>query len=197
MRFVSVAVLGWGSLIWRPTDHGVTLDLQTPGLWACDGPNLPIEFARISQDDSLTLVVLPGSAETVVTLWSVSSLSESDAVLNLAAREDISKNFDAIHGVRMNGSKIGRVDAEVAAHVHGWMSERQALSAVIWTGLGTALSRWREKGYTDGFSVDNAISYFRSLKGDAADRAFEYLRNAPAQIDTRVRQNAQAAGLIG
>ena len=97
----------------------------------------------------------------------------------------------------MNGSKIGRVDAEVAAHVHGWMSERQALSAVIWTGLGTAPSRWREKGYTDGFSVDNAISYFRSLKGDAADRASEYLRNAPAQIDTRVRQNAQTAGLIG
>ena len=97
----------------------------------------------------------------------------------------------------MDGSKIGGVDAEVAAHVHTWMSERPALSAVIWTGLGTGLSRWREKGYKDGFSVDNAISYLRSLEGDAADRAFKYLRNAPAQIDTRVRQNAKAARLIG
>jgi len=197
VRFVRVAVLGWGSLIWHPTDNGVTLDLETPGLWECDGPNLPIEFARISQDGRLTLVVLPSSAETVITLWSVSALNESAAVLNLAAREGTTKNVDAIHGVRMDGSKIGGVDAEVAAHVHTWMSERPALSAVIWTGLGTGLSRWREKGYKDGFSVDNAISYFRSLEGDAADRAFKYLRNAPAQIDTRVRQNAKAAGLIG
>lgn len=193
---MSVVVLGWGSLIWRPTDHGFTLDLRTPGLWGCDGPRLPMEFARISRDGSLTLVIVPELNKTALSLWSVSALDEHAAVQNLAGREDIRKDLGSIHGVRLDGSRIGRADEGVATRVHGWLRERDGLTSAIWTGLGVSPSRWRKAGFRDGFSVDNAITYLGSLRGEMADRATEYVRRAPMQIDTEVRRRASALGLV-
>jgi 1-acyl-sn-glycerol-3-phosphate acyltransferase len=48
-----IAVLGWGSLIWSPGN------LKIDREWHEDGPFLPIEFARVSQDGRLTLVLFP------------------------------------------------------------------------------------------------------------------------------------------
>lgn len=48
---MAIAILGWGSLIWCPGN------LRIRGPWRHDGPVLPIEFARISADGRLTLVV--------------------------------------------------------------------------------------------------------------------------------------------
>jgi hypothetical protein len=50
----AIAVIGWGSLIWCP---GI---LRTKSRWHSDGPALPIEFARISGDNRLSLVIHPG-----------------------------------------------------------------------------------------------------------------------------------------
>ncbi len=51
---VRVAIIAWGSLIWDPRD------LQIEGGWSEDGPSLPVEFARISNGERVTLVVFPG-----------------------------------------------------------------------------------------------------------------------------------------
>ncbi|HOW68396.1 MAG TPA: hypothetical protein P5055_13320 [Candidatus Paceibacterota bacterium] len=48
---MSIAILGWGSLIWNPRDLPITGD------WQGDGPVLPIEFTRISDNGRLTLVI--------------------------------------------------------------------------------------------------------------------------------------------
>ena len=40
-----VAILGWGSLLWKPET------LHNQGKWRSDGPWLPIEFARTSNQD--------------------------------------------------------------------------------------------------------------------------------------------------
>ena len=45
------AVLAWGSLVWDPRD------LQLAAEFAPNGPLLPIEFCRVSDDGRLTLVV--------------------------------------------------------------------------------------------------------------------------------------------
>lgn len=192
---VSVAVLGWGSLVWRPTDRQVTIRLQTPGLWGCDGPVLPVEFARISRDESLTLVIVSEHHHSVPTLWSVSAFDEPEAIQNLAGRENITKNLDAIHGVRQDGSRIGAANERIASEIHTWLATRPSLSAVVWTGLGATPERWSDREYEDGFTIDNALSYLQSLKGSVAERAFEYIRNTPTQIDTLVRQRAKSAGL--
>ena len=58
-----IACIGWGSLIWN------TGSLDVDGRWRADGPLLPVEFARQSDNGLITLVVVEGFAP-VTTLWS-------------------------------------------------------------------------------------------------------------------------------
>jgi len=46
---VTIACLGWGSLIWSPRT------LPVSGDWHTDGPHLPIEFSRQAADGRITL----------------------------------------------------------------------------------------------------------------------------------------------
>jgi hypothetical protein len=156
-----------------------------------------VEFARISRDGSLTLVVVSGYPAEVTTLWSIGAHNNLEgAIQNLAGRECITKNFESIHGIRRDGSPIGSVDGQIASTVHDWLLEQPSLQAAIWTGLGTQPSRWRDHGYEEGFTVDNALSYLRSLQGDKNHPTFEYMRRAPRQVLTQVRRRAKDEGII-
>jgi hypothetical protein len=44
---------------------------------------------------------------------------------------------------------------------------------------------------SDAFSIDGAIAYLRALREPARSRAEEYLRKAPPQIQTPVRERAR------
>jgi len=52
---MTIAILGWGSLLW---DKNHDFDNQHES-WKFDGPLLPLEFSRISKsrDNALTLVI--------------------------------------------------------------------------------------------------------------------------------------------
>ena len=50
---MKIAILGWGSLLWQPKDLQFDKEIG----WSKNGPMLPIEFARISKDGRLTLVI--------------------------------------------------------------------------------------------------------------------------------------------
>jgi hypothetical protein len=106
---MSIAVLGWGSLIWS----GGNLGIKTK--WRSDGPVLPIEFARVSQDNRLTLVIQPGSADQP-TYWALSQFSTvSQACENLRAREG--SNSADIHFLSQDGSKADRAPQEIVHRV--------------------------------------------------------------------------------
>lgn len=82
-----IAFLGWGSLIWNPRG------LRIQGGWQADGPRIPIEFARISANGSLTLVICPEcpSVNEVATLWAVADHKDfKEAMDNLRDREGTS-----------------------------------------------------------------------------------------------------------
>ena len=75
---MTTVCLGWGSLIW---DQCRAAELPTRGCWHKDGPFLPIEFARVSSNGRLTLVIMP-DAKLVPVQWAkldVDSLDEAIA----------------------------------------------------------------------------------------------------------------------
>ena len=61
---MKIACIGWGSLIWN---SGV---LKIRNKWYEDGPILPIEFSRISDDGRVTLII-DKSGTPVRTLWAL------------------------------------------------------------------------------------------------------------------------------
>ncbi len=66
---MKIACIGWGSLVWQPKD----LIIQNE--WHSDGPMLPVEFIRQSENGRLTLVITQ-NATPVRTLWALMSTTE-------------------------------------------------------------------------------------------------------------------------
>ena len=172
---MNIAVIGWGSLIWDSRK----LDIEPE--WHADGPKLPIEFARVSKGDRLTLVLVDG-APLQKTLWAKSRKTTlADAVKDLQAREGTSEQ------------NIGRWAATKTMTSHGlgevpiisaWATNH-TLDGVVWTALGPK----RPDGNNGLASNDEYIGYLNSLVANERDQAArEYIENAPVQIDTPMRR---------
>ncbi len=189
-----IAVIGWGSLIWCPG----CLRIKTA--WRCDGPLLPIEFARISGDKRLTLVIHGGSAEEPTpdqqTYWALSEFENLNAARkNLQAREGAT-NIDDIPSVTTAGQTEGTVRQGISDRIREWLECHRNVDAATWTNLS---SNWPKKRDNKEFTREDAVAYLRELKaeGDQAkaiyERASEYVRNTPSQIQTPVRRMIQKA----
>ncbi|MFZ0246606.1 hypothetical protein [Candidatus Binatus sp.] len=178
MKKLKIAVLGWGSLVWCPGS------LAIRSRWHNDGPRLPIEFARISNDSRLTLVIHAGCRDQT-TYWALSDFGDLDsAVDNLKQREGCREPGD-IHYLTVDGRTRGTL--ETIATVKQWMHGRQDINASIWTGLE---SNWKDKRKKP-FTSDDALAYLEDLaQGDKTvfQRAREYVCNTPPQIQTEVRR---------
>lgn len=164
-----IACLGWGSLIWKPD----TLPLASE--WFMDGPVLPIEFARVSDNGDLTTAICANAPGCKV-LWAVLDLQNLDE-----AREAL-RIREGIPGDREDGIGSFVVGTTAAGVIAEWAILRQ-LDAVIWTGLPA-----RFEGI-EGLvpTADDAVAYLASLRGDAQDRARDYIKQVPAQIATPYR----------
>ena len=181
-----IAVIGWGSLIWCPGC------LQIKTRWRSDGPALPIEFARISRDGRLTLVIHPDSLE-VGTYWAVSELETlKEARQNLRLRE--AADLKDIHSLTLHGRGERAIPKQVLAKIRAWLRNQDNVQAAIWTGLP---SNWERERQGRKFSVEGAVQYISELERArdeakaAYDRAREYVSNAPSQIQTSVRKIIQ------
>jgi hypothetical protein len=175
-----IGIIVWGSLKWDPRN------LAYDGSWRDDGPSLPIEFARISGDGRLTLVLHPGAAE-VRTLWTLASHDQLErAIENLRLREGTTT--EGIGFVTALGSQ-GRcaVIPEARALIKAWAREKN-LDAAIWTDLPSNFAEKRGHGFTD----ETALTYLRSLRGPVLEAAREYIVKAPSQVRTRLRQRVEA-----
>lgn len=172
---VAIACLGWGSLIWDPRGLPV-------GVWHEDGPELPLEFARLSGGGRVTLVVMPGGPSVPVlwTLLDVASLE--DGIAALRAREET--KLDWI------GSWRSDRDILHATGIGEWAKAKQ-LDGVVWTALPP---KWGdENGRTP--TEAEVLVYLSALPSEAAEEPFRYIRNAPRQIQTPYRE--ALAKLVG
>ncbi len=177
-----IAIIGWGSLIWCPGN------LRIGTRWRRDGPMLPIEFARISRDGRLTLVIYDG-AEPQQTYWALSAFDDLEAAKrNLKEREGA--NIKDIHYLTSDDRSASAIPPVASPRIQAWLAGRKDVDAAVWTGLGT---NWPEKRNQEEFTVDDALEYVRGLLSerdrlrDLCDRVQEYVRNTPPQIQTVVR----------
>jgi hypothetical protein len=180
-----VLVLGWGSLAWDPRG------LRIAGGFQPNGPALRLEFSRISRDGRLTLVIDEISGAPCATLTAVSSFRDP-----AAAREDLRLREEMpsqkrIGFVSTTTNEISAIALErhptAVATIKEW-SNAKCRPAVIWTALA---SNFRERT-NEPFSVAAGIRYLENLDASTRQSALHYIRKAPAQVQTPLRETVKA-----
>jgi hypothetical protein len=173
---MKIAILGWGSLIWNRGDLAMT------GEWQPDGPMLPVEYARVSQDGRLTLVIAPGMP-AVPTYWGVAALPNlNQAITNLKQREQTGSEYIGYLRKDEARSRTGTLPATIITTLHDWLHTHH-LDAVIWTNLPPRFDKTTGRMPT----IAEALDYLRGLDGDTRQRAETYIRRTPPQIRTPIR----------
>lgn len=165
---MKIVILGWGSLIWQPKDLAFNKEFG----WKQNGPILPIEFARISTNGRLTLVITEEGTE-VTTLYALSNHHDlNEAILNLVVREGSGKK--SIGYYYKNNNAFFSINLNIKSNIEEWIKQTD-FDAVIWTDLPEKLES------------KDPLEYLKSLTGNKSTLAEEYIRRTPTQIKTALR----------
>ena len=169
-----IALLAWGSLI---SDPGVLNTLIDK--WEPDGPKLPIEFARKSDDGRLTLVIFSNyivlTERWIKTQWCFIKTSIDDAISFLAEREKCSISRIGLFYPKNEFES----EDEILRSLNVWALGKE-IDAVIWTNLPATFN-----------NEDEILNYVLCLKGDAYMRANEYIFSTPIQTKTYLREKIE------
>jgi hypothetical protein len=183
---VKSAVLAWGSLVWDPRE------LQIAAKFMADGPLLPVEFCRISKDGRLTLAIDETFGALCKTYSARSLLDSLDAAIeNLRVREGMSDAWSVgfVEPASGGQSELAmQSHPQVVATIGAWV-ESIGYDAAIWTALKSNFDDWGKAG--EPFSVSAAMEYLETLESEDAEkfaRALAYIRNAPPEVETPVRE---------
>ncbi|MBE7653925.1 hypothetical protein F7643_12425 [Tenacibaculum finnmarkense genomovar finnmarkense] len=177
---MKIAILGWGSLIWQPKE--LAFDKEQD--WQNKGAILPIEFARISKNGRLTLVITSEGTELEALYATSTYKMVEEAVLNLAVREG-SRRL-SIGSYIKKDDIFNRNDFKFKKNIKNWI-EQTDFDAVIWTNLG---EKWKieENGNERLISKEKRLEYLKELRGNTSVLAEEYIRKTPVQITTKYRK---------
>lgn len=171
----NIACLGWGSLTWDRQD------LPIRRYWFDDGPLIPLEFARQSKNNQITLVISL-TARPMRSLWALmDSNSLEDAKKKLQRREG-TKNADYIG----NWSR-GQLSPVSIPGLDEWALARN-VDSVVWTALPPKFNGDNNRQPR----VEEVLGHLRALSGTERDEAEKYIRRAPRQIDTAYRRRIEA-----
>jgi hypothetical protein len=149
---------------------------------------LPIEFAKISSGNRLTLVIKP-EFDLVQTLWAMSSCKTlEEARHNLMEREgsdDI--NSTGYYNFCDNTFSIRRVADDILEELLRWNGMKN-FDAVIWTDLGpNFFNRTRRE-----FTIQNVVTFLNNLPASEYADAKQYILNTPIQVQTRFRNQLES-----
>lgn len=172
-----IACIGWGSLIWEPRD------LPIIGDWYSNGPSLPVEFARQSAEDHITLVIVESNLR-VPTLWAELNVETvAQAVEALKVREGVP--YESSIGRWPNDTQKEYPSSDAIAE---WATAN-GVQAVVWTALLPGM-----KGNRGAIpTLDELTAHLAKLEGSALSKAKIYIANAPSQIATPYRQDLAKA----
>jgi hypothetical protein len=170
-----IAILAWGSLVWDPRGLPIT------GEWNTDGPQLPIELARVSRDGRLTFVIHAG-VPPVTTYWvRLTAMTVAEAREQLRQREGTVDRFIGSVPPRTRAEPTN----EITQTIDHWR-KRRGLDGVIWTQLPANFED--AAGYGQALTAENAVKYLLSLPPEERRLAETYIRKAPVQTQTPLRQ---------
>jgi hypothetical protein len=185
---MKIAVLGWGSLLWDPSD----LRLATP--FELTGPNLPIEFCRVSKTRRLTLVIDETFGTLCKTYAATSAFNNlEEAMENLRVREGMSSAADVGFvetASQKRSAAATKRHPQVVETIADW-----ALNAGYAAAIWTALDSYFDNQTAEPFSVNAAMRFLENLEQhdpEAFARALDYIRRAPASTQTPVREATSA-----
>lgn len=176
---MKIACLGWGSLVWDPKS------IPIRGKWFDDGPLLPIEFARESNDGRITLVISKTNHH-VRSLWTLmSSTNLEDAKKALAKREGIPELYIK-NSIGFWDRNTGTMNGLFGNEIGEW-GEQFKIDAIVWTNLKYGFKKSRDKMP----SCSEIIKHLNELPYEIKKVAKEYVQKAPTQIDTEYRRQIQ------
>jgi hypothetical protein len=131
------------------------------------------------------VVINAGKAgrKEVQSLWAWSGLSELNrARENLRKREETPNVGNIGFLVVTDKAEHGRFP-EIVQKIRGWAASREDIDAVIWTDLPSNFENVENRE----FNANNVISFLKNLNSQAKDKAEEYVREAPPQVMTNMR----------
>lgn len=176
-------ILGWGSLIWEPKK----LDYNKSLGWIYDGPTLPIEFARISKDGRLTLVITEkGSLNKTFYTLANSNLSFEETFENLRIREGKCYKKD-IGFYKAETDEFHSNDFKYKEEIRNWAKEKK-IKNIIWTDLPEKWSYQNENDETVNVNPNEIIEYQKNLTSEKKELAEKYIRKTPPEIKTNFRK---------
>jgi len=176
-----IAILVWGSLYWD------LRNLSFDGNWYFNGPSLPIEFARISSGNRLTLVINPGS-QTVQTLYCISTFNEMQRAINNLAEREGTTNLQNIGLIdfETNRSYVRPENEFILPILRVWNNEG-GFDGIIWSDFANNFAG--RTGMVLNF--DNVVTFLGGLSQVDLTNALHYISMTPAQIKTGFRQRIQ------
>lgn len=151
--------------------------------WFKDGPKLPIEFARISNDGRLTLVIKPGFRPVQVFHAESGLTSLEQARENLREREGTILDRIGFLDFHSGRNSIRRWESQMIQELTLW-GEDKGYDAVIWTDIGP---RFTDRIHRP-FSFPEITTYLDGLEGDTWQRAANYILQTPVAIKTEYRR---------
>lgn len=182
---MTIAILAWGSLVYDQRN------LCTEGEWQTDGPNLSIEYARISGaqgEQKLTLVIKPGFL--LVPVLYIKSCYESllESRENLRLREGTPDIANIGFIDFSNGTQsIRRLKKEIFTELTTW-NMAKGFDAIIWTDLAPNFSTKTSMR----FNIQNIFDFFGNLSPEELLATKHYVQNTPGQVQTQFRSDIEA-----
>jgi len=168
---MKIAFIGWGSLIWNPGG------LRIKSKWFNDGPYLPVEFTRISNDNRVTLII-DEEATPIQTLWALANTQIiEDAKESLRDREGVN-NVRLISSIGINDEPKNKTEKVIQK----WLTD-QALDYAVWTGLSFSKKTGNRRP-----SIGEIINHLQNITPSEKLAAENYVRKAPTQVQTNFRK---------